>query len=158
DPARWEKAKIPADVTFATKPQLALRMIERAWAEALPIQWVVGDTTYGNSPGLRAAIAGAGRYYVLDVPKTDRESADKAVWQTVETLASAGSGDAWTRYALNLGEQGLCWYDWIAQRVASATDDLGEQWLLVRRSVTAPLHFTYALSNAPKDTSLPVLV
>ena len=158
DALRRERAKIPESVTFATKPQLALRMLQRAWVEGLPVQWVVGDSTYGNSPDLRTAIAEAGRYYVMEIPKTARIRTDsQSAWQTVAALTAALPADAWTRYALNLGEQGLRWYDWTAQRVASATDDLGQQWLLVRRSVNEPLDFTYCLSNAPRETSLSVL-
>jgi SRSO17 transposase len=158
DPGRRKKAKIPGAVSFATKPQLALRMLERAWAEGLPIQWVVGDSTYGNSPSLRTAIARTGRYYVMEIPKTARVRTDRdAAWQTVEALTAALPTEAWTRYALNLAEQGLRWYDWTALRVESATDELSEQWLLVRRSVTEPLDFTYCLSNAPRETPLHVL-
>ena len=43
DPARCAAAGIPADVTFATKPQLARRMIERAVAAKVPFAWVAGD-------------------------------------------------------------------------------------------------------------------
>jgi len=57
DPVRRTKAKIPADIAVATQPPLAQRMVERAWAEGLPMQWVVGDSTYGNVPTLREAIA-----------------------------------------------------------------------------------------------------
>ena len=97
-------------------------------------------------------------YYVMEIPKTARIRTDsQSAWQTVEALTAAVPAAAWTRYALNLGEQGLRWYDWTAQRVASATDDLGQHWLLVRRSVNEPLDFTYGLSNAPRDTSLSVL-
>ncbi len=158
DPVRRERAKIPESVSFATKPQLALRMLERAWAEGLPGQWVVGDSSYGNSPDLRTAIAKAGRYFVMEIPKTARVGTDsQSAWQTVEGLTAALPAEAWTGYALNLAEQGLRWYDWTARRVASATDNWGEQWLLVRRSVNAPLDFTYGLSNAPPETPLHVL-
>ena len=158
DPTRRAQAKIPLSVTFATKPQLALRMLERAWAEGLAVQWVVGDSSYGNSPALRTAIAKAGRSYVMEIPKTARvRTASQSAWQTVEALTTALPTDAWTRYALNLAEQGLRWDDWTTQRVASATGNLGEQWLLVRRSVYAPLDFTYCLSNAPPDIPLHVL-
>jgi hypothetical protein len=47
DPDRCAAAGIPATVTFATKPQLARRMIERAAGAAVPFAWVAGDEVYG---------------------------------------------------------------------------------------------------------------
>src|SRR6202012_1770267 len=41
-------AGIPRAVSFATKPQLAQRMIERAIAAGVPFAWVVGDEVYGS--------------------------------------------------------------------------------------------------------------
>jgi len=43
-------------VRFATKPQLARRMVERALDEGLPVGWVVGDEVYGNDSGLRQSL------------------------------------------------------------------------------------------------------
>src|SRR5471032_2364817 len=47
DPDRLEVAYVPADVGFATKPQLATRMIAHAIAVSVPFRWVAGDTVYG---------------------------------------------------------------------------------------------------------------
>src|SRR3712207_5796039 len=43
DPARLAAAHIPEAVGFATKPRLALRMIERAMAAGVPFAWVAAD-------------------------------------------------------------------------------------------------------------------
>src|SRR5437764_820872 len=48
DPARLKTTYVPNDVTFATKPQLAARMIERAVAASVPFKWVAGDSVYGT--------------------------------------------------------------------------------------------------------------
>ena len=40
----------------------------------------------------------------------------------------------------------------------AATDNIGEQWLLIRRAVGDKTEWTYALSNAPEDTPLQDLV
>src|SRR6478609_4069989 len=47
DPDRLKAAYVPADVGFATKPKLAMRMIARAIAASVPFKWVAGDTVYG---------------------------------------------------------------------------------------------------------------
>src|SRR5690348_17506254 len=43
DPARCEAAGIPGHVAFATKPQLARLMIERAVSVRVPFAWVAAD-------------------------------------------------------------------------------------------------------------------
>src|SRR5215472_7298422 len=53
DRDRCAGAGIPATVTFATKPQLAKRMIERAAVAAVPFAWVAGDEVYGGNGPLR---------------------------------------------------------------------------------------------------------
>jgi SRSO17 transposase len=158
DAERRAKAKIPDSLTFKTKPQLALQMLERAWTDGVPLQWVVGDSAYGNAATLREAIAAAGRYYALEMPKSTRIRTATGVVETVEAFGQALTPEAWTRYALTLSEQGLRESDWTAHRVVSLTDDLGEQWLLIRHSLVDPTDFTYCLSNAPANTALDVLV
>lgn len=39
DPARLERAHVPAATGFATKPQMAAAMVERAIAASLPFAW-----------------------------------------------------------------------------------------------------------------------
>ena len=49
DPGRMAAAHVPPEVTFATKPRLAVQMIGRAIAAHVPFSWVAGDTVYGVS-------------------------------------------------------------------------------------------------------------
>jgi SRSO17 transposase len=44
DPARWQRAGIPATVGFATKPQLAPAQLERARAAGVPASWVRAES------------------------------------------------------------------------------------------------------------------
>ena len=67
DAERRAEAKVPTEITFQTKPQLALEMLERAWAQGVPMRWVTGDEVYGDAPYLRASIAAHHRLYVLAV-------------------------------------------------------------------------------------------
>src|SRR5712691_1066797 len=75
DPNRRAKAKVPPDVTFQTKPEQAIAMLEHAWARGVPMRWVTGDEVYGDSPRVREAIQASGRWYVLAV------SSPTPVWQ-----------------------------------------------------------------------------
>lgn len=56
DQERCREAHVPAEITFATKPELAQRMLERTLDSGLPVAWVTGDTVYGSSQKLRAAL------------------------------------------------------------------------------------------------------
>src|SRR6478752_3172591 len=53
DPARRKAAGIPQEVAFATKPELARRMIARAIAAEVPFAWVLGDEVDGSDRRLR---------------------------------------------------------------------------------------------------------
>jgi SRSO17 transposase len=66
DPVRLKATYVPGDVGFATKPQLAVRMIERAIAAVVPFRWVAGDTVYGVGDITRE-LRRAGKGYVLGV-------------------------------------------------------------------------------------------
>jgi SRSO17 transposase len=53
DRVRRQAAKVPEEVEFATKPQLARRMIERVKMAGVPFAWLTGDAGYGNDRRLR---------------------------------------------------------------------------------------------------------
>jgi SRSO17 transposase len=48
DAERRAVAKVPGDLQFATKPELARQMVERAFAAGVPGAWVTGDSIYGG--------------------------------------------------------------------------------------------------------------
>src|SRR3954463_6972936 len=60
DPGRRAEAGVPATVTFATKPKLGLRTLERALDAGVPCSWVAGDSVYGADRALRRRIEARG--------------------------------------------------------------------------------------------------
>jgi SRSO17 transposase len=64
DPARMAGAHVPPGTPFATKPRLALEMIERALAAGVPFRWVAADTVYGCGE-VEIRLRRAGKGYVL---------------------------------------------------------------------------------------------
>jgi SRSO17 transposase len=60
---------VPAEVGFATKPQLAARMLWRALDAGVPAAWVTGDTVYGSSRPLRAGLEARRQAYALAVSR-----------------------------------------------------------------------------------------
>jgi SRSO17 transposase len=71
-PARREEAKIPDDVEFKTKPQLALAMLRRAVAADLPRGTVLADEAYGNSVEFREGCKQLGLPFALAVRSTTK--------------------------------------------------------------------------------------
>jgi SRSO17 transposase len=62
DSVRRGRTRIPDDLVFKTKPELALELIARAVADNIPGEIVLVDTGYGNSSTFRNAV----RAYGLD--------------------------------------------------------------------------------------------
>lgn len=76
-PRRWaedeglrEKVRIPTEVGFLTKPEIALRQIEEAIARDLPQGVVLADAGYGNDSSFRAGLAGLGLAYAVGIEGT----------------------------------------------------------------------------------------
>ncbi len=67
DPVRREQARIPEDVAFRTKPQLAGDLTERAASWGIASAPILGDQAYGNNTELRDRLHHTGLRYVLSV-------------------------------------------------------------------------------------------
>jgi len=183
DEGRRRQARVPDAVTFHTKAQLAAQMLEHAWAQDVPMEWVTGDKIYGDAVALRDVVARAGKKYVLAVsantpvwrerqpvvgPSTGKRGRPRkalrlapgaAAWETVAAVGRPLAADDWQRLAVGQGEKGPRNYDWALVRVIEKRGAVPgpEAWLLVRRSISAPTELAYYLSNAPGDTSLATL-
>src|SRR6185503_13325403 len=71
DRERRTEAGVPEETRFATKIELAQRMLARAFDAEVPARWVVGDAFYGRSHELRQWLEEQGRAYALMIPKTN---------------------------------------------------------------------------------------
>jgi SRSO17 transposase len=58
---------VPEDITFHSRPDYALEMLEHAWQEGVPRPWVAGHEVCGDAPYLREGIAAHERLYVVAV-------------------------------------------------------------------------------------------
>jgi SRSO17 transposase len=157
DRARCERAGIPADVTFATKPQLALQMLERALNDGVPASWVVGDEVYGDDSKVRRWLEERRRPHVLAVSSQHRIWKDFRQIKVSELLHQVPT-DGWQRLSAGDGAKGPRWYDWAYGRFDSAKPDDEQRGILFRRSLTDPTDVAYYAVVAPPETSLEVIV
>jgi SRSO17 transposase len=93
DCARRAEAGIPEETAFATKIDLAQRMLARAFDAGVPARWVGADAFDGRSHELREWLEGQGRAYALMIPKTNAVR----YRGRCELAAQVGSGGAWPR-------------------------------------------------------------
>jgi SRSO17 transposase len=131
DRARCEAAGIPPSTAFATKPELAWRMIERARAAGVPFGWFAGDEVYGDNPKLRTRLEGARIRYVLAVSCDHRVPAGAGHTLRADALAARLPKRAWQRLSAGLGAKGQRYYDWAWITVSHPGP--GRRWLLIRR-------------------------
>ena len=71
DQDRRTEAGVPEEARFATKIDLARRMLARAFDGGVPARWVVADAFYGRSHALRRWLEERGRSYAMMIPKTN---------------------------------------------------------------------------------------
>jgi SRSO17 transposase len=157
DATRCRQAGIPAERRFATKPQLAQQMLQRALVAGVPARWVTGDSVYGNDRRLRLWLEAQPVAYVLAV------SGQEYVWRgwqprQVKTLLAALSEDGWTRLSAGNGAKGPRWYDWRWIPLADPVNPSWGRWLLVRRSISDPTEMTAYVVFAPQATPLEEVV
>jgi SRSO17 transposase len=160
DTDRRAEAHVGAEVGFATKPQLARRMLERALDAEVPAEWVTGDEVYGGDGRLRAWLERRGLAYVLAVKAT------QPLWAATpqgpaevqaRTLVARLPTRAWRQLSAGDGAKGPRVYDWA--RVALVRPGWAGRgfWLLARRRLTDGELAFYACFG-PARTSLSELV
>ena len=153
DRARCAQAHIPADRRFATKPALARRMLERAFAAEVPAAWVTGDCVYGDNRRLRQWLEEQERAYVLAVSGKEWVEVEGGHCP-VKAVLAALPAEGWTRASAGAGAKGPRWYDWCWLPVAAPPPPDWRRWLVVRRSIAAPTALTAFLVFAPQHTTL----
>jgi SRSO17 transposase len=162
---RRREAGVPDDVVFATKPELAQRMLERVRAAGLPAAWVTGDTVYGGSGPLRTWLEERRQPYVLAIAKNDGvdlPDGKTAMHVSAAEIAQYALGPHdWHRLSAGDGATGLRLDDWALVRLATPSAAGCEQALVIRRPLDAPhdpKKLAYYLTCAPGGTLFETLI
>jgi SRSO17 transposase len=70
DPQRRTRSHVPKELTFQTKPQMALALLERAAEWDVPVRFVVADAGYGDNPTFLAGLEERRIQYVCAVERS----------------------------------------------------------------------------------------
>jgi len=184
---RRRKCRFPDDLSFSTKPQLAVEMFEGIIREnVIPFRYVVADTVYGGSPEFISAVEKInGVVYMVSLPmdtlcwvqgpsvmeKTYRykgeerkkrmvaEAEDKPI--TFEKLARGTNDYFWYRRTVSEGTKGPITYEFLKKRVILSKNGMPDRnvWLIVRRPIGGDAAtYSYFISNAGRSTRLKTFV
>ncbi len=152
DRDRCRAAGIGDEVAFATKPELARRMIERAADAGVPFAWVAGDEVYGGNPKLREWLEGQQIAYVMAVACSEMITTAAGA-RHADELAALVPRQGWQRLSCADGSKGPRLYDWALIETASPG-----HWLLVRRSLApgekGKLELAYFRCHSPRPVTL----
>jgi SRSO17 transposase len=157
DPERKAEARVPEEVAFANKIELAKVMFERAFETGIPARWVVADSFYGRSHEFRGWLEERGRPYAVMVPKTNAVGlGDRR--KKIEQLALRLPVEAWSevRPAGDAGEM-RPWV-WASLELSADPAKGMRRWLLVRRGSDEPEDLAFYQAYGPEGTPVEELV
>jgi SRSO17 transposase len=159
DPVRCRQAGIPDTVDFATKPELARGMLERARQAGVPAAWVTADSVYGDDRSLRVWLESQEQPYVLAVSGKESVNLD-ATWtpQRVSRLLQELPAENWQRLSAGDGTKGPRLYDWTRVPLVPPLQEGFARWCLVRRSLADPTDRQAYVVFAPEGITLEDLV
>ena len=167
DRKRLKAAHVPDGVGFATKPQMARKMLVRAIAAKVPFSFVAADTVYGTG-NIETMLRKAGKGYVLGVASNHvfhSWGKEQLIGGTAAGIAQSLPKSAWRRLSSGEGTKGPRLHDWAYLELADL--DAGEynsaltgEWtrgMLVRRSIGSG-DLAFFSTWCPKDTPIEKLV
>jgi SRSO17 transposase len=158
--ARRAKTRVPPEITFQTKPQIAAALVARS---AVRFDWITADEEFGRDGGLLDALESLSQRYLVEVPanttvwpgKPLRQTPDELVWQ-VSQLAQTIPVKAWRVIQLREGAKGPLAFAFTRLRVWSVRHRHAGPpvWLVIRRSLERVPEVKYYVSNAAPEVPL----
>jgi SRSO17 transposase len=188
DPARRKTAGVPEEITFQTKPEIALDQLRTAAEAGLPRGVVLMDAGYGSDTQLRTDVTALGLSYIAAIlsntsvwaqgtaplppkpwsgrgrpPKLMRRDGEHQP-TSVKALALALGPEAWTEIAWREGVAGRLTSRFARVRVRAAHRDYWrselrpEEWLVIEWPEGEKEPTKYWFSTLPEDIGFARLV
>jgi SRSO17 transposase len=167
DARRRKKARIPKQISFKTKPEIALKQIREALAAGVPQGVVLADASYGSNSAFRTGISAVGLKYVAAIIPTimvRRVTNDGALGPrlSVKKLALSLPKRAWRTITWREGTNTKLRSCFARVQVRTApirgAAARGEETLLIEWPKGEPEPTKYWLSTLQKDISFCALV
>jgi SRSO17 transposase len=181
---RRRQCGVPLTVTFQTKPQLALALVQAlARRNQVPFRWVAADALYGDTPAFLDEVAALGKWYFAEV------ACSTLVWwrqpdvyvptrsgrgrrptkrrlrypyqrpRRVDAIVRRIPQQRWQAYVIKEGSKGpiICAFAFV--RVSVVRDGVPGPmvWLVIRRNLDDPTELKFYLSNASAACPLTTL-
>jgi SRSO17 transposase len=167
DTTRRRQGHVPDGVTFQTKLEIGLDLVERC--RGLPHGWVGGDDEFGRSAAFRQALRRRHERYLLDVPSNTlvrdlaerRPDGRKPPFERADVWAARQPAGRWRRVVVGPGEKGPRGVRALVALVQTKDEDGGvgrSERLVVTRPVDSADEHRYALTNARAEVGLTELV
>lgn len=170
DRERCRAAKIPDDVVYRPKYEIALEQLDRAAVQGVRFSWVTADEWYTQKPQFVFGLEQRGLRFVLEIPK------NLAVWlydpRSAQSPSAAKSAETLLRYSRPLMRQ-----PWQAYRIKDTDKGpqvwevkfapcwrprgegvVGPYWLVIARNVLNRDEVKFFISNASAGVPLPVVL
>ena len=163
---RRKQCRIPETVTFQTKPQLALELLQPLLEKKLfKGRWITCDCSFGNNEAFLEQLP-TDYYYLAEIACTRKVWIKKAPGHrklekegcTVQTLVQTKKLINWQTHKVAEGEKGPIVAGFARVRVYLSAERTAqsERWLVLRNDADGKIK--YALSNAPEKLAMLQLV
>lgn len=156
DPARRREARIPNDVVFKTKVEMAIEMIRRARANGIPGELMLADAFYGRSGEFRAAVIELGMDYAVAVDSdTMVRLADdgQPIGERVRADQVATTRHDFRRITWREGTQHTLVSRFCFRRVVVDRDGADAQWLVIEWPEHEKAPTKFVLTTLPRRLS-----
>ena len=183
---RRKKCKLPENMEFKNKPQLAIEIFNNIVEDKIiPFKYVLGDSIYGSSPQFIEAVESCvGITYFVEAASDTRcwlkrpitrekqykykgEIRSKTVLEKTakkpiafSTLAANINDFFWYRRKVSEGTKGPIEYEFTKRQIILSHNGLPQKtvWLVIRRTIGDQPVYKFYLSNAPISARLSLFV
>lgn len=167
DRDRCRRAKIPDEVVYRPKYEIALKQLDRAAAAGVAFRWITADEWYAQKPRFVAGLEARGLRFVLEIPRNfacwlhaPAEGQQPKAAENLCRYSRALQCQPWQPFHIKDTDKGPmvwevkaapCWLP----REGSV---IGPYWLIVARNVLHPEELKYFVSNAAAGVPLEAIL